>query len=192
MTVQGAEAHIEINEKKVIKNRRPKTYRHRKLDRRIRKKRTEEEAKNIQRARKYGARVPETDKTDEFILKQNKIKGESLKNILRGQPKIMADLGKNIAKMHSADIIHGDLTTSNAVYSQDEGIYIIDLGLSQVSDRLEDKAVDVHLLKQVLESSHPEVSSEAWENFLKGYENYADSREVLERLEEVESRGRYK
>lgn len=192
MTVQGAEAHVETRDEKIIKDRRPKNYRHRELDERIRKERTEEEAKNINRARKYGVKVPETDKTQESVLEQEKIPGKKLKNSLKDSPEVMKNLGENIGKMHSAEIIHGDLTTSNVIQSQEKGIYIIDFGLSQISDRIEDKAVDIHLLKQVLESSHPEISSKAWEKFLEGYRDYGESKEVLERLGEVESRGRYK
>ncbi|MFT4868365.1 MAG: TP53 regulating kinase-like protein [Candidatus Nanohaloarchaea archaeon] len=103
---------------------------------------------------------------------------------------MMKELGENVALLHSIDIIHGDLTTSNAI--ADEEIYLIDFGLSFRSQRIEDRAVDIHLLKQVLESSHPEVSKEAWQNFLKGYSEYEDSEKVLEQLEEVEQRGRYK
>ena len=103
----------------------------------------------------------------------------------------MNNYGQNIAYLHSADIIHGDLTTSNAM-TLDGEIYIIDFGLSFRSQRSEDKAVDIHLLKQVLNSSHPEVAKKAWRNFIDGYTEYEKSDEVLEQLKDVEERGRYK
>lgn len=192
MNIRGAEATIEIKDEGVIKTREPKEYRHEELDKRIRTERTSEELKNIERARKYGAQIPETEKEDEKTLKQEKIEGKQLKKVLKDNIGLMEFLGRNVSKMHSADVIHGDLTTSNAVYSEEGELYVIDLGLSQVSDRVEDKAVDLHLLKQVLESSHPNISERAWKKFLAGYKNYENSEEVLERLEEVESRGRYK
>lgn len=192
MTVKGAEATVEIDEEKIVKTREPKNYRNQELDERIREERTSEELKNIQRARKYGSRIPETEKIDEKTLSQEKIEGKQLKKVIKEKPQLIEVLGENIAKMHSADVIHGDLTTSNVIYSDEENLYVIDLGLSQVSDRIEDKAVDIHLLKQVLESSHPSIADKAWEKFLEGYEDYDGSERVLEKLEEVESRGRYK
>mgnify|MGYP006281435919 CR=1 FL=1 len=192
MSVQGAEARVEISEDKVIKKRLEQEYRHSELDQRIREERTREEKKNIDRARKYGANVPKTQKVGENILEQDRIKGEELKQVIESEPELMQEAGENLAKMHSGDIIHGDLTTSNMIISEDNELNIIDLGLSQVSDRVEDKAVDIHLLKQVLESSHPNICEKAWKKFLEGYKNYESSEEVLERLEEVESRGRYK
>jgi tRNA A-37 threonylcarbamoyl transferase component Bud32 len=51
--------------------------------------------------------------------------------------------------------------------------------------------VDIHLLKQVLNSSHPAVVEEAWNRFLDGYRP-ENRDEILEQLEEVEKRGRYK
>jgi len=103
----------------------------------------------------------------------------------------MKSYGTNIAYLHSTEIIHGDLTTSNAMVSNGE-LYVIDFGLSFRSQRLEDKAVDIHLLKQVLNSSHPEVAERAWQKFVEGYSEYEKSDEVLEQLEDVEKRGRYK
>lgn len=192
MTVQGAEASVEIHEDTIVKKREKKDYRHSELDQRIREERTSEENKNIKRARKYGAKIPETEKTEDNTLEQHKIDGEELKELLEEQPKIMVDVGENLAKMHSGDVIHGDLTTSNLIYSEDDEVYVIDLGLSQVSDRIEDKAVDIHLLKQVLESSHPKASETAWKKFLEGYKEYKEYDKVLDQLEDVESRGRYK
>ena len=187
---RGAEAVIRFKEDSVEKKRTSKDYRHKELDERIREQRTDEELRNIRRARKYGVNVPETERESENTLSQELVEGEKLRDVIEEKADLLEDAGENIGKMHSADVIHGDLTTSNIMY--DGEVKIIDFGLSQVSDRVEDKAVDIHLLKQVLESSHPEVSDEAWQNFREGYESYGESEEVLRQLEEVESRGRYK
>jgi Kae1-associated kinase Bud32 len=103
----------------------------------------------------------------------------------------MKSYGQNIGYLHSTEIIHGDLTTSNAMVSDDK-LFVIDFGLSYRSQRVEDKAVDIHLLKQVLNSSHPDVADEAWEKFVEGYSDYDRSDEVLQQLKDVEKRGRYK
>ena len=189
---QGAEAIIEEKQENILKKRLEKKYRNEELDKKMRTGRTDEELKNIRRARKYGVKVPETEKIDESTLEQDRIDGKLLKKIIKEKTEITEELGKNIARLHSADVIHGDLTTSNVILSRERELYLIDFGLSQVSDRVEDKAVDIHLLKQVLDSSHPEVSKEAWENFLEAYRGYEESEKVLDRLEEVESRGRYR
>lgn len=188
MKIQGAEASVEIREDEVIKKRETKNYRHPELDERIRENRTREEVKNTRRARKYGVNAPEAEKKDEKIVFE-KIEGETWKE--SEDLEAMKDFGANVAKMHHGDIIHGDLTTSNVIVKDGEAS-IIDFGLSTVSERIEDKAVDIHLLKQVLNSSHPDIADEAWKNFVEGYREYDESEKVLEQLEEVEKRGRYK
>lgn len=55
-------------------------------------------------------------------------------------------LGKEISKLHSFDIIHGDITTSNILY-QDDKLVFIDFGLGRYSQLKEDKAVDLLVLK---------------------------------------------
>ena len=65
-------------------------------------------------------------------------------------------------------------------------VTLIDFGLSEDSKSVEDRAVDLHLLKQILESSHPEHFDKAWENFLENYT--PDFREEnLERMEALAS-----
>jgi len=190
MKKKGAEATVRVMEGKVLKNRKKKKYRHRQLDKKIREERTETEVKLMKEAIKYGVNAPRPEKKDESKIEMEKIDGRPVKEIIEEKPEIIEYFGENIAKLHSANIIHGDLTTSNALY--DEGLYVIDFGLAFRSDRIEDRAVDIHLLKQVLNSSHPEVADEAWKSFLQGYRSYEESDEVLEQLEEVEKRGRYK
>ena len=72
-------------------------------------------------------------------------------------------------------------------------VYFIDFGLSFFSQKIEDKAVDLHLLRQALESKHYKVFNKAFKLVLKGYkresENYDD---IMNRLEKVEARGRNK
>jgi Kae1-associated kinase Bud32 len=191
MELKGAEATVKITDDEVMKLRQPKKYRHKELDTRLREERTEEEFRNLERSIKYGVEAPEPEKKGSTTLELQKIEGEPVKKVIESQSEIMESIGRNVAKMHSADVIHGDLTTSNIIWTGDEA-YLIDFGLSEVSNRVEDRAVDIHLLKQVLNSSHPEVAGETWERFVKGYREYEDSEEVLEQLEEVESRGRYK
>jgi TP53 regulating kinase-like protein len=99
-------------------------------------------------------------------------------------------LGENIAVLHQNDIIHGDLTTSNMILKNNK-IYFIDFGLGFQSARIEDKAVDLHLLRQALESKHFKHWQTLFDAVLLGYKKLGNEA-VLLQLKKVESRGRYK
>ena len=71
-------------------------------------------------------------------------------------------------------------------------IYFIDFGLSFISPKIEDKAVDLHLLKQAIESKHYKIQEEAFKYVLDGYKKYSKADEVIKRLQVVESRGKNK
>jgi TP53 regulating kinase-like protein len=108
------------------------------------------------------------------------------------QFEIMNELGKETAKLHTNDIIHGDLTTSNMLLKEKK-VYLVDFGLSFISKRIEDKAVDLHLIKQALEAKHFQNYESLFEHFIVSYKKeYKDSSKVLEQLKKVEARGRYK
>jgi Kae1-associated kinase Bud32 len=66
---------------------------------------------------------------------------------------ICQKIGASIAKLHDNNIIHGDLTTSNMILKKDK-VFFIDFGLSFISGRIEDKACDLHLIKQALEAKN--------------------------------------
>ncbi len=74
---------------------------------------------------------------------------------------------------------------------KDFKVYFIDFGLGFNSKRIEDKAVDLHLLKQALEAKHFLYFQKFFSSVLKGY-NSKDKDKILEQLKKVESRGRYK
>ena len=48
--------------------------------------------------------------------------------------------------------------------------------------------LDLHVLRETLEGTHVDEKEAFWESFAKNYDNP----EILQLLEEVESRGRYK
>ncbi|NCC71016.1 Kae1-associated serine/threonine protein kinase [bacterium] len=94
--------------------------------------------------------------------------------------------------LHNNDIIHGDLTTSNMIFNNGK-LFFIDFGLSIISKKIEDKAVDIHLFRQNFESTHNELFKEGFDIFLKNYyKNVENSQEIKNRFEEVEKRGRNK
>ena len=207
---QGAEAKIYLQDNKVLKARIPKSYRHTTLDNKIRTSRTKREAKILTKAKSIKANVPSLIHTEKHILTIEYIKGDRLSETLNSYPKdkqisIMKKLGRQIARLHKNNIIHSDLTTSNTILQNkalpntpnskhltpNSKVYIIDFGLSYISHKTEDKAVDLHLLKQALQAKHFQNSKQLFTAFLQGYKS-KESKQILERLEIVDSRGRYK
>lgn len=68
----------------------------------------------------------------------------------------LKDLAQEIAKMHDAEIVHGDLTTSNVIVrDNDNQVFVIDFGLGLLKPTLEDKAVDLYVLARAFTSTHP-------------------------------------
>ncbi|MBW3010817.1 Kae1-associated serine/threonine protein kinase [Candidatus Woesearchaeota archaeon] len=193
---QGAEAVIFIDRGAVLKERVPKAYRLKEIDEALRKKRTKKEAKVIEDA---GKLIPVPGLVNLDISKKSiwmdLIKGEKIRDILEKSEyrKLCRQIGIQIAKLHDADIIHGDLTTSNFMLGDDKKIYFIDFGLSFTSAKIEDKAVDLHLLREAFESKHYTIWEACLNSVLEGYkETSKDAEAVISRYESVEKRGRNK
>ncbi len=191
---QGAEAKIFVEDEKIIKDRFKKAYRIGEIDEKLRKSRTKREAKIFDKLTAINfpsPRLIESDDKEKIIMEF--IKGSKVRDILEKSNyiKLPEEIGKKIAILHNNNIIHGDLTTSNMIL--DKEIYFIDFGLSFFSHKIEDKAVDLHLLKQALESKHYKIWEKCFNAALEGYRKEGkDSSDVLKRLETVEKRGRYK
>lgn len=193
LIAQGAEAKLFRSENKLIKERIKKSYRLKEIDEKIRKSRTKREVKMLKKL-DFVPKVLDVDDKKK-IIEMEFIEGKLVKNILddinkEKRKEICKKIGKNIAELHNLDIIHGDLTTSNFIFNKK--VYFIDFGLSFVSNRIEDKAVDLHLLKQALESKHYRHFEECFGFVLNGYKKVKDYDKILNRLGKVESRGRYK
>lgn len=194
MIYKGAEAEIwktdYLGMPAIEKIRIPKNYRIPEIDEKIRKARIRKEANMIISARNavstpiiYDIDLKKMSITMEFI------KGTKVRDIFykgKNIEKISSEIGKAVKKMHSLDIIHNDLTTSNIILSKNK-LYFIDFGLSTNSKSLEDKAVDVVVFKKMIKSTHWKYFEKIWESFKK---SYADKK-VLEKTKEVESRARY-
>ena len=191
---QGAEAKLFSDGKKVIKNRFAKTYRIKEIDYRLRKSRTKREAKLLDKLQKINFPTPRLIGSNEKdTLEIQFIEGKLVKTILEKNncKKLCKQIGRKIAILHNNGIIHGDLTTSNMIF--DKEIYFIDFGLSFFSAKIEDRAVDLHLLKEGLESKHSNIWEKCYQAALEEYREKANNAdEVLKRLKVVENRGRYK
>lgn len=195
---RGAEAILVHKDGVLIKRRIKKGYRHEKLDFKLRKLRTRSEAKIMAKAVSK-IKIPEIIETDDkkCEIKMDFVDGRVLSDSLDDIPKkkalkICEKIGENVAAIHDIDIIHGDLTTSNMILNKNDNVYFIDFGLGFHSKRIEDKAVDLHLLRQAFESKHFLHWREYFESILRGYKKSQNSKKVIEQLKKVESRGRYK
>ena len=186
-----------LEDGRIIKNRFAKSYRVKEIDNRLRGFRTRREAKILQKLEAVSFPSPRLIRDDE---KENiiveKIEGELVRYILEKQDfeKLSKEIGEKIAILHNNSIIHGDLTTSNMILEKSKNkIYFIDFGLSFFSEKAEDKAVDLHVLKEALSSKHYRIGDECFKSVLDAYKKEAkDANLVLKRLEAVEKRGRYR
>jgi len=194
---QGAEAKIYLKDSKIIKDRVKKDYRIKEIDERLRSFRTRREAKILEKLHKFGftPQVFENDKKEKLVIEY--IKGPRIRDVLdkmneKEYVRLCKEIGKKVKILHENDIIHGDLTTSNMILNKDakagNKVFFIDFGLSSVSAKVEDKAVDLHLLKQALESKHYKIWAKCVDAVLKEYGN----KDVISRLEKVEARGKNK
>lgn len=190
----GAEATISKEGDAIIKQRVQKGYRIAEIDEKLRKFRTRREAKVLDKLQEINFPAPRLHAMCDHAmeLRMDMIKGNKLRDILYQNPMTLSEeMGKKIGIMHANDIIHGDLTTSNMIL--DNEIKFIDFGLSFFSAKEEDKAVDLHLLRQALESKHHTIWEKCFEAALKGYRQGNPNHEiVLKRLDQVEKRGRNK
>ena len=191
----GAEAIIYKDEELVHKVRIAKPYRVSQIDDVLRKARTKREAKILEKLAKSGFPTAAVVNANDNTIIMSFVPGERLRDCLTkaNYKALCPEIGRLVAKLHSLDIMHGDLTTSNMILGPDKKVYFIDFGLSLVSARVEDKAVDLHLLRQALESKHYEFWEDAFKLVIKAYsKGYSGSTDVLERLKVVEERGRNK
>jgi TP53 regulating kinase-like protein len=138
------------------------------------------------------------------------VDGVSLKRFIvdrNGVSPILADvvrqaaaaLGRGVAALHNADIIHGDLTSSNCLVRSlplPDGalaLTFIDFGLGFSSAMAEDKAVDLYVLERALVSTHAHLEPLLFDAFLADYSaNVRDSRAILAKFAQVKLRGRKK
>ena len=190
----GAEAVIYLDKEKVLKDRLKKGYRLEQIDHKLRKFRTRREAKLMHKLQSLDF-IPKIISSDDkkMQIEIEFIDGPRLRDVLNkdNYKELCKEVGEKLAVLHNLDVIHSDLTTSNMVYK--DKIYVIDFGLSYESSKIEDKAVDLHLLKRALESKHHEIFEDAFAVVVDVYRKKADEAEqILKRLEQVEMRGRYK
>jgi len=184
----GAEAAVTVEADRVLKRRLPKGYRHPDLDDRLRRERTVAEARLTVAARRQGVPTPLVRDVDleAATLTLQRVGEADLAERL--SPARARAVGAHLAALHGAGLVHGDPTTRNVRVG--DRTYLIDFGLGSHSRHVEDHAMDLHVFAGSVRGTADEPGT-----LLDAFEaGYADAGEpaVLDRLREIEGRGRYR
>jgi TP53 regulating kinase-like protein len=202
---KGAEASLYLdewhNQKAIFKKRLSKRYRLPELDSEIQAYRTRHEPQIIHRAKEAGVPTPIIFMVDiaEATIIMEFVEGKQVKQVLNDLPQeermsLCRYIGKLIGRLHSNDIIHGDLTTSNMILTPQGKVVFLDFGLAEQTKELEARGVDLHLMKRALNSTHYKYAAECFRTIMDGYEEIMGrkaAREVSGKIVEIERRGRY-
>ncbi len=166
----------------IIKKRQYKKYRHPSLDSRIIKQRNKEEALLLKKIKSYNINTPYV-----YYVGTDKIIMQEIKNTNQ-HSKYLDKIGKEIAKLHNHNIIHGDLNLIN-ILTSGTNVYFIDFGLGSTSSKIEDKATDLLVFKKTLLSLRK--TEKYWDKILKGYAKKTNHKQIIEKIEIIENRARY-
>ncbi|XP_077502792.1 EKC/KEOPS complex subunit TP53RK-like [Amblyomma americanum] len=211
---QGAEARVYkgtyFGRAAIFKERFEKKYRHPDLDRLLSVERLRAEARALRKTRMAGVRVPPvyfvdltsriivTGYVDNAVTVRDRIvslQSEEPATVKESLEFLMDKIGEAVALLHKNHVVHGDLTTSNLLVQRRDGesplIYVIDFGLSFISETAEDKGVDLYVLERAFLSAHPGIES-FFQRFLNSYsKNYSQkAANILKKFGEVKQRGR--
>lgn len=192
---RGAESEIRLGPfmgmPAIFKHRVLKSYMHPKLARALASQRTVREAKIISYAASRSVPAPLLYAVFPSIslIVMEYIPGKTLKEA-ENKVELSREAGRIIALLHEMGIAHGDPTTSNFIFSEGR-LRIIDFGLSEMTSDIEDFAVDLHLFRRAVESTHAAIAKEMYEAFLAGYAEIRSVEQVARRAEEIRMRGRY-
>ena len=162
----------------LAKERFSKAYRIPELDLKLRKSQINAESRALEKMKKAGCHVPELFHVDKenYIIFMEELQGITVRDYLISlgdltapENKIAIDnialrIGLSISGIHHSRMMHGDLTTSNMIiphppadvstpYLPDK-VYLIDFGLSFVSDLVEDRSVDFYVMERAIQTTH--------------------------------------
>jgi N6-L-threonylcarbamoyladenine synthase/protein kinase Bud32 len=216
--VQGAEATVTIEADRVVKKRNPRSYRHPKLDERLRTERTRSEVRLTSEARRHGVPTPlvlDVDPSEARIVFQ-RVGETDLRESLRVET--VAAVGDHLARIHDAGFVHGDPTTRNVRVApgattrnerdgrtwsggtrteagreatREQRVFLIDFGLGYYTVEPEDHAMDLHVLAQSLAGTADDPGK-LFETACESYRAQSDHADaVFDSLADIEVRGRY-
>ncbi|MFC7073907.1 bifunctional N(6)-L-threonylcarbamoyladenine synthase/serine/threonine protein kinase [Halovenus rubra] len=191
-TVTGAEATVTINDKRVIKQRNPREYRHPVLDERLREERTRQEARLTSKARNAGVPTPLVLDVDveETTLTFQHVGDVDLREALSVEH--VETVARHLGRIHEAGFVHGDPTTRNVRVECDTDrgwVFLIDFGLGYYTENPEDHAMDLHVLSQSLAGTDDDADK-LMDAAEVAYSTVGNET-VIDQLREIEARGRY-
>ena len=210
---QGAEARVfrclYFGRRAILKERFVKTYRHPDLDSAITLQRLKSEVRLLARAKQLGIHTPalyHIDWNRRIILMEDLHDSRTVKSIIDQLihedntvklERLAEKVGSTIGRLHQGQIVHGDLTTSNMLLSDDDQLYLIDFGLSthvpNKTQMLEAIAVDLYVLERAIICTH-QKAKHFFSNILLAYKNsMSDEKQrtlTMNKYEEVRARGR--
>jgi len=188
---EGAEAKIFFSKifgkKYILKKRIPKLYRAKELDKSILSRRIKSEVRNLSLAKNAKVNCPFVYYSDNYNILMEYIPYIEAKSIVKSNPTILKNIANDVFKLHRNNIIHGDLTLCNILFDPHRKIpYFIDFGLSFVSTKLEDKATDLEVLREITVA---DFGLKYWAVFEKEYQK--ESPEVIKYMEKIQKRKKY-
>lgn len=210
---QGAEARlfrcVYFGRRAILKERFVKTYRHADLDSTITLQRLRGEVRLLTRAKQLGIHTPSIYHIDwarRAIIMEDLHDARTVKSVIdkaieENNTAQLDDLaqqvGSTIARLHQAQIVHGDLTTSNMLLAGNGHLYLIDFGLSahvpNKTQMLEALAVDLYVLERAIICTH-QKAKHFFANILTAYKSsISDDKQrtlTMNKYEEVRARGR--
>lgn len=210
---QGAEARLfrclYFGRPAILKERFVKTYRHPDLDSSITHQRLKGEVRLLTRAKQLGIHTPaiyHIDWARRAIVMEDLQGARTVKSVIdtliqenntTKLEELAQQVGSTIGRLHQAQIVHGDLTTSNMLIGADEQFYLIDFGLSahvpNKAQMLEALGVDLYVLERAIICTH-QKAKHFFANILVAYKNSINDEKqrtlIINKYEEVRARGR--
>lgn len=127
------------------------------------------------------------------------VDGKQIKQLMdevteRERRQLCFRIGRLIGLLHNHGMVHGDLTTSNMILGSGDNMYFVDFGLGEKTVELEARAVDLHLMKRALQSTHFESADRCMPKVVEGYASIVgieSCKKIVEKIRSIERRGRY-
>lgn len=210
----GAEARVTAGEwyclPAVHKQRQSRLWRHRDLDRKLTKRRMNNEAKLMIKLHRKGVPLPAVYDVDTAtgVMIVEMIEGKPLIEVLatrQDHSQLLQGVGRAIRKLHREAVTHGDLSTNNIIITPEGEAILIDLGLANQEYEMEGFGIDLHVMHEILRASHPDVEN-GMDNVIAGYEavddelgkpdsaaggQVPDAKTCVKRLQTIKQRVRY-
>lgn len=169
----------------ILKRRIEKSYRLKEIDEGLRVRRTRNEARIMGFVSSLGISAPLLLMVGRYDIYMSRLDGKNLNCVnLKDGRAIFSTIGSYAALLHDNDITHGDFTTANVMVNGN-CISIIDFGLSEITNSMESKALDLLLMKRSASTTQFGILLESYMRKCK------DSGAIVSRMKEIEKRGRY-